>query len=322
MIVIILIAATAIFIATEGPLGQSIKEGFGLIDKNVDFTLDVKSRNGYEAKEVFSQGAMYVYHRASNDGCKENGGPGTKPTVWHQNNGKISDPKKGIPNTDGYPALEGSFLSRYPECAGRRSTAVRGKGNNVQDTGNDMEGIFSRLNFKVHEKFTLTAGSGDTWMERSDARKPCPTCPSEFERLLSVSEASFERSTKFKSEGGCLNSGPGYTQTWDGFIVYFATSKDIDDRAESSMQDNGLDIPGLDTVYCTALGPGANQAAKYYKTDKHSGKVEVTFCPGDEGYIEVRKGDPWNRNEAGETDFGATQKWAYIQITKIKEKSC
>jgi len=146
----ILVLGLAVGIASPGgSMFKSISEGLGLVDEQVGSTITV------EDKQTFSDAARYVYHRASNNGCAEDG-------AVDQHN------KEG-----GYEGLEDTYLGLKPPCAGASGTLASSKSNARpnSDSGNDMEGIFSRVKFKISEDLEepmLLSSSGTTWIERPD----------------------------------------------------------------------------------------------------------------------------------------------------------
>jgi hypothetical protein len=318
-----MVRAALLFVATEGALGKTIAQGFTEVNENTDFTVDVKSRNGHSAKKVFSDGALYLYHRASNDGCKgadDSGNPqGKSPTVYRQNNGLISSQDKGLPDTDGYPGLEGSFLTRYPECAGRSSTAVRGTiKNSAQDMGNDMEGIFSRLDFKIQseEPIVLDTDNPDTWLEW---------------HIFAAGQGYWKQRIANKCGSHLKNTWDPSSEAWFGgtgnvFVIFYPSS-DSDDRLVSGqwIREKGL----TERLYCTQQWGGdfimLEDAPLSDKFDVGNHKLKL--CPGAEGYIQMNKGvenvvdgGPNNELEAAE-DLGTASNYPYIQIEKLGDCS-
>lgn len=144
----ILVLGLAVGIASPGgSMFESISEGLGLVDEQVGSTITV------EDKQTLSDAAKYVHDRASNNGCSEGG------AVDQQN-------KDG-----GYEGLEGTYLGLKPPCAGMSGTIATEKKNAVgYDTGNDMEGVFSRVNFKISDdvedgKIILDTNQDSSWLE-------------------------------------------------------------------------------------------------------------------------------------------------------------
>jgi hypothetical protein len=346
VVLVTMVGASALFVATEGPLGQSIAKGFTEVDENTDFTLNVKSRNSHSPDKVLSDGALYVYHRASNDGCKKGSETGESPTVPRQNNNNLKNPGKqngnGL-NTDGYPGLEGSFLTRYPECAGRQGTAAADAKNvGDYDTGNDMEGIFSRLNFRIQEKTVLhTSGTEqDTWLEH---------------HLIGASKKSMEQKVRTKSEcssgfmqdlvcgsgqavvtgGGAVVAGP-----WASTAAGIATSEVCRNTIKSQhlgtknnyvmyfipvprdgQITNPIEKQVEGVAYCTfAIGfqdfqwsPDGTPIGGFNMDST------ITLCEGAEGYIQYNKGKyPLYSGEAGEGAGGDAHNWyPHIVIEKL-----
>lgn len=129
----------------SGGLGGAITEGFNLIQGNVDYTVDVENTEQASAKQVISDAAKFSYHRARN--CNQ---------VQDQN------------SNGGYPGLAHSYLGQTPACEGASDTWARpGQEITTGESGNDMEGRYSRVNFEVtaSEPIILEESSGEVWLE-------------------------------------------------------------------------------------------------------------------------------------------------------------
>lgn len=303
----ILVLALAVgMIATGGTFFNSIAEGLGLVDKQVGSQITVKD------KETLSDAAKYAYDRASNDGCKKGG------AVDQQN------------AQEGYPGLKDTYLGQKPPCAGLEGgPTFEDKNLAGYDTGNDMEGVFSRVEFKISEdrEGPIILTQNGKWLE---------------DNLIAASDEGFYQRISNKCDPNAVKSftnkvgsfmygfiNPAkvieadYIGTGSKFIVYFENPEDVNKRASFRLEDRLQD-----TVYCSGWGQSVAFTSfeigdsPVIRAVEDTGELEVRLCPGDEGYIQVNKGDPNNDGEAGEEFTGDTEKFAYIQIKRVKQESC
>lgn len=304
---IILYSAVVLIIltvVTGGALGDAIKEGLGLAKKKTDFRIDVSE------KDMLSNASQFVYHRASNDGCLEDG---KKPTVPKQNKGKLS-------NVEGYPELADTYLGQKPSCSATGATIIGGeKKDIVYETGGDMEGAYSRVSFEIKgEGPIVLRSSGDTWLEK---------------HLLAVSKNSLEESLISECSkdflesiaDAFLSSFGGDTEarhvgTGNYFVGYFVPD-DVDDRAEPWLRDE------LNKgVYCRKWDPeksgDVTVVASPVGKKFDSKPQELKLCPGDEGYIQMNKGSADNTDEAGEEFTGGAYTFPHIVITHVEDEDC
>ncbi|MFB6204827.1 MAG: hypothetical protein ABEJ75_04225 [Candidatus Nanohaloarchaea archaeon] len=345
----LLVASVTLSAITTGAIGDLMDMGFGRIQNNTDFTIDIEG--GEKGAKTLSAAAKYVYQRASNDGCGKNG------LVAQEN------------NEDGYPALSGTYLGRYPECVGASSTVIRGKGKGaVQELGKDMEGIYSRVKFEVTgNKPVVINTAGDLWLEnhlRGAAKG------SFYDRTLescgqSAIKAGITAGTTVGTTAGiaCASVGgvviPGigvigggacgaaagtlafvsalagdaiagarFVGSGKNYNVFFEGG-DVDDRALWFYEDANRDFS--ESLYCYAATEAimnADPTKLQFTTSpidaayqNQGSRQQIVLCPGDEGYIQVNKGEPHNSGEAGEKFRGFAYKYPFIQITELG-KSC
>ena len=300
-----------------GALGDFIEQGAEEVRKSSDYTIEVDS------KEKLSDLSMFVYHRASNDGCRpedESTGQcqtgsaspgGVKPTVCFQNKGKNTEPLGTT--EEGYPALEGTYLGAKPTCAGMASTPLRGysqSGGNVpggRQSGYDMEGVYSREYFEITSdqplEFTSdpSSSSGSTWLENN---------------LLAPSKKSFEESIT----QNCAN---GYGGSGSKFAVYFSAEVD-DNRGGSWMFDRLGTAGNSEHPYCNANPNKLSTLTNIF--DSAGGgsgfSTDLKLCPGDKGFIQMNKGLPTNTGEADEDTGANSAKFGYIHITDVENPDC
>ncbi|MFB6216668.1 MAG: hypothetical protein ABEJ72_06845, partial [Candidatus Aenigmatarchaeota archaeon] len=294
-------------------------EGLGLVDQKIGSKIILEDKGDTTAKQVLSDAAMYVYHRASEDGCRKGEGA---PSVWYQNN------KKG-----GYPGLRNTYLTAQPPCAGLSSkSGFRGVEGALKEEGYDMEGVFSRVSFKIPEDrekpIVLTKGGG-TWLEDNYLaaskegfyEKITRVCraeiftaafsDSELAKIIDDAYTAYLNNVDIGTEIRYFGTGSKYS--------FFFKPKDVGNRASVWMSDKGL----TDGIYCGLDIPDAGIFTGPAVKQRFEGKeVKVTLCPGDEGYIQLNKGftsgdGPWNKVEAGEDISGYSSKYPFIQITKL-----
>ena len=296
----ILVLGLAVGIASPGgTMFESIAEGLGLVDKQVGSTITI-SGSEEEAKKTFSDAAKYVYHRASDGGCST-GGP-----VDLQN------------LAGGYPGLEDTYLGTKPPCAGMEGSLARGASNLYADNGNDMEGVFSRIEFEIAEDdetgpitFSSSDNSDDLWLERNFYA----ASRDGFYEQISDSCTSTILATLLNldprgSEIKYFGTGSMYS--------FFFKSADSNRRASIWMEDKQLD----DGIYCGVDIDDGDLFQKSPVGNQFSDEdVDILLCPGDEGYIQMNKGDaegdgPKNKAEAGQNVIGRSTYYPFIQITE------
>lgn len=259
-----------------GSLFESISEGLGLVDDQVSSTITV------EEKETFSDAARYVYHRASNNGCGSGGA-----VEQHNNQG-------------GYAGLEGTHLGVKPPCAGSEGTFASSTTNALGgDSGNDMEGVFSRIQFEIsedRENPIVFSKDGDTWIEQN---------------YLAASKEGFYE--KIRNECFSRTDTEEYFGT-DSTYNFFFKSEGSTARANIWMEDKGIE----DNVYCR----GANFDWTSFTNEKFRDEdVEIALCPGDKGYIQMNKGERTGKgpNNKGEASKGLNDGETYFPFVQITE---
>ncbi|MFB6207878.1 MAG: hypothetical protein ABEJ69_00865 [Candidatus Nanohaloarchaea archaeon] len=305
----VLTASLFVGVSTAGDLGGAIKTGFEMVNKKTDYQLDVTNYtvNGKEVQpdEVLSQAALFVYQRASNDGCKKGGGK--DPNVYEQYTAK-KDGRGGHDSyisKNGFPALTKTYLTDRPPCVGTASGLSNDITANLigSDTGNDMEGIYSRVAFEIPEsanngKPIILEDGGDTWLEK---------------HILAASTKGWDQSVK----DSCFGSQKG---TGNEFMIFFAGTHNR--RSSYPIQEASADVSNRDiNPYCDEKTPGragvydddsVESSSKTSKLDN----AEVMLCPGDEGYIQMNKGSATNDGEAGEGYGHDEGKYPHIVITE------
>lgn len=320
-------AAVVIVSYVEGPLADVIEEGRTQMEMRTDHTIDV------EKKQDLSDLSMLVYHRASNDGCKysvdDSGqmtcGSEQHPTICHQINGKY-ETDDSVPDDvywdygeeGGYPGLAGSYLGRFPRCASTGSTGLVGNGAGAtQQTGYDMEGIFSR------ESFRITDEAGPITLRANSPREEAESYLDY--KLAGFSKRSFEYWTSCQTE---------YRPGTKRIGLFFDVDKDLSGRVGNPMGNEEGNPAGSDWIQ--SLGRYQWGESSQYDFEAKGGPYcspsswpetgngeprEITLCPGDKGYIQMNKGSPTNEGEAAESQ-GNAPNYAYIQITSVEQESC
>lgn len=312
-------------ISPGGSFFESIAEGLGLVDQQIGSTITVEDKGDIPAERVLSDAAMYVSHRASNNGCSTPEG-----LVSLQNNGRLSSPQGT--DTTGYPGLEDTYLGLKPPCAGLSGSPASDLKNTggVYDTGEDMEGVFSRVEFKIPENYEgrivlgddkiLGEGSEATWL---DNHILAASNKGFYERVASKEQCSEHWINKNhicslfgRAQTACTLASVHPSGTKSDFAVYFKS--DINGGIESRTtlpMDSELE----NSVYCamTASASGSDIIGGAPVTSFRNKDARITLCPGDEGYIQVNKGkDPHNNGEAQEEGDADAKKYPFIQITQ------
>jgi hypothetical protein len=277
MLGILLLGLAVSVTSPGGSLFESVSEGLGLVDEQVSSTIVIEG-NEQEAKETFSDAARYVYHRASNNGCGSGG-------AVEQHN------KEG-----GYAGLEGTHLGVKPPCAGSGGTFAASPSNAVGgDSGNDMEGVFSRVKFEIsdeREQPLIFTKEGDTWIENN---------------YLGASKKGLYESINNDCTGSF--STRKYFGVDSSFNFFFKSSGSFS-RASIWMEDVGIN----ENVYCQ----DADDIGVDAPVDGLSNEdVDVALCPGDKGYIQMNKGQEVKEgpNNKGESTEGEAY-YPFIQITE------
>lgn len=313
-IILTVLVAAVISGAMFGPLGAKMGEGFKEAEK---FT-QVNTTVVVDDKETFGDLLKYEYARA-----------------WHCD--KV--------DSETFPGLASTSLGANPPCAGAGGTLVKGVSELYDSTGQDMEGKFGRVNFKINESFILRTGEAFG--------------PSEVETtLLGVSTGrltragyedwirtncddyhpgvndGFRRSGKLTDDTQYLMKGKP-----ESFFTLFFTGGEGTDRVVRSggntIEDRSEEW-GISHLYCDSAAAGKGSWLTKPGDDVGEPKdpaegesyVSSKLCKGDKGYIEVRKHLPQNEGEAsggwlGSANFADNNDNLYgmIQITD-KNSSC
>lgn len=145
----LLFAAVFIPATTVGSLGAVLGDAFDDAHDLTDTTIVIEERRN------MSDLARFVYDRAKPEGCAEDKGV----------NATLQD--------GGYPGLSGSHLTSEPSCFGADASTARQYDSggvigvlNRNEEGQDMEGVFSREEFRVEEDVKIGPNQGDLWMDK------------------------------------------------------------------------------------------------------------------------------------------------------------
>ena len=307
-IILTVLVAAVISGAMFGPLGAKIGEGFQEAEQFTDLTTQVTVSDS----ETLGELAQYSFWRAW--GC---------------------DKVEG----ETFPGLKSTNLTEDGQlpCAGAGGTAASSVQNLYSNTGNDMEGKYSRVNFVVNETIILKTGEG---FGPDDGKSAS---------LLGVSTGD-----RFDRAGysdwiwtGCTSYSSGVWRDWgnswdsDGkgppfsfFTLFFkngggteriqryGNGATIEDRYESGGTN--------DPLYCDEYNDGPWLTKPSSKTGNPKdydstgdNYVEVKLCPGDKGYVETRKAYPGNTGETSGS-IGSDNNdnlYGMIQITQMNS-SC
>ncbi|MFB6199326.1 MAG: hypothetical protein ABEJ83_00480 [Candidatus Nanohaloarchaea archaeon] len=302
-ILLTVLVAAVISGAMFGPLGAKVGQGFKEAEKFTDVTTTVT----VDDKETLGDLSQYVFWRAW--GCD-----------------KVS--------SETFEGLSDTSLGSNPPCAGAGGTLVSDINNLYANTGNDMEGKFSRVNFVINDTITLKTGLGFGTDGKSAT-------------LLGVSTGDRVGKSGYSDWiwSGCTKYQPGVNDDWGNsweskgppysfYTLFFkngggseriqkiGSGKTIEDRYD----DNGYNDP----IYCDEWNdgpwltkPSSNTGNPKDHEDTGGNYVKVKLCPGDKGYIETRKGYPNIAGEYGRRTATVNNGNLYgmIQITSMNQ-SC
>ena len=302
--ILVLTAAVLFFglivtIYTESPLRNLIDEGADTVGDSTGYVIEL------EDEKTFSDLAMLSLQRASYRGCKGVGeeNPSNPGLVKRQIDGgsfKEIDSSWREDHSEqgrGYPYLSGTYLGQEPGCSGADDTLMKDISPGLQ-TGQDMEGVFSRERFRVPDdsrKIVLDAENPDTWIEG---------------KIVAASRNPYRQDAR--CDEGDVN-GVSNEDLWGElaepdaprFTIHFRPEVD-DDRARW-MYDDVLERDS--GMYCSSGVESilnVRPKGKYY------------LCPGDEGFIQVNKGEPLNDGESGNQVL-----FPRIEITNVDpEQEC
>ncbi len=332
-----------------GPMLGQIEDGFNVLgDMTTSTTLNVSTH------EKFSDAAMYVYHRASNDGCNdpEEDSNAKKPTVPAQIDPDIDLSGDGGTGEAGYPGLQGTFLGQEPPCIATDDA-----------TGADMEGKASRVQFVIDQTrgspLQLDVG-GSTWIEDNlkGARQKglyeatAEECSQDIMgEAVDAGTAGLILGGGAGSAGGLLGgvaggviggtvgfatgagaeaiAGAKYVGVGSDYIIYFRGG--AEDSRSNIWLGNADSSNFNDRIYCYALTDSlANMDLSWGDANLQRSPLDATFedefgssgyvrlCPGDRGYIQMNKETPRNDGEAGEK-WGSAYNFPFIQVTEKGE---
>lgn len=282
-----------------GPVLQDLLVG---LNKNEDLLNQVSATVEVEKKETLADAAIYVWDRAQE--CDE--------VEKQRNNG-------------GYIFLRDTALSIKPHCSGKPAGPTRQApffGEEIlQGGGNDMEGVYSRVNFEVKKDFTLrsleymgsadgnhgghkfkmiTAARGgiDDWLRGCQKPNLQPSGRYDFTVFFDVNPQG-----RIKKNGGLL-------------VGDAANQKDVSNAPYCEEKEDFGTIPFTNIQLKDDLTPkiGPIQYAK--EQHNKGGSITVQFCEGDGGYIQVNKKEPTRDDEVEDT-WGGDDYFAFIQVTKL-----
>lgn len=133
---------------TVGSLGAVLTDAYNDANDLTDTTIEISERKN------MSDLARFVYDRAKAEGCAD--GKGVDAAV----------------SNGGYPGLSSSYLTDSPDCFGAEASTARQANEggiigvaNRNEEGQDMEGIFSREEFRVTEDVIIGPNQGNLWMD-------------------------------------------------------------------------------------------------------------------------------------------------------------
>ncbi len=139
----LMVLGTLVSFSTVGSIGDAIQQGFDQIDGQTDFTTEI------DDVETLSDLTLFVRHRAMNGGCK------------------IVEDKN---SNGGYEGLEGTRLTKTPDCYGADASIIRGTDASPIGGADDnyMPGIYSREKFEITSNITIDTVNGNSWIETGD----------------------------------------------------------------------------------------------------------------------------------------------------------
>jgi hypothetical protein len=241
-----------------------------------------------------------------------------------------------------YPDLSGTRIGSNPNCRlglpGEGITRDYTRPADPTGPGDDVEGVDSRIRFKITQDMTLRTDreygtpvdAPGTWFASSQTDSTqgkftlTGVSDKKYSEIITQNcNAGFEEftGTKYRSS---RKDGATY-----GYILTFST--DSSSRHVSSGSHEPItDTPPYQNtggVYCTALGEvldgsGSKSAAMHLhrisQAESTSGRTKVKLCDGDKGYVQVNKKKPYKTAETEDTgeNAGLTPKFGYVQITE------
>lgn len=257
----LLVASLFISAATIGSLGGAIKDGISDITDATDFTTDVSD------KQTLSDLAMFVEHRAVNEGCA---------LVEEVNSGIDGEEIDGVPDwstLEGYKGLRGTRLGQYPECYGGEASVIRDQFNFIPGRGtfgggpdeNYMPGIYSREQFRITEDITLDTSSRDTRLEEQLGGA---THEKTLNQIGDEQRNSGDDGIDVVRVAMFMVSPAGYAS----YTLY---------KAWSSGDDTDVANP---VIIFETHGITPDE-----RMDKENNIMKVQLCPGDEGYMQANR---------------------------------
>jgi hypothetical protein len=281
-----------------GALGEAIFKSFGQINNQTDTTIEIQD------KDRLSQLLALTRMRGVNGGCNilERINDGGLTTDWTTSEiARYYEPGE----TEGYPALEGTYLTQKPDCFGGSSTFIReGKGaiDTVDANDNYMPGVYSRERFEIKKQITIEGGSTETFLENKMGGVWNITPQTHGEKIKAYNDTAVEDAIDFTqgvlggyyastwgrlyglgeditgNEAGGVWVAPQSTQVARNQIYFLAPENAIEKRVEGQAKpDEGADEDEV-------------------KNFNFEG--EIFLCPGDEGYVQASRGMPDNGGQS------------------------
>jgi len=283
----VMVAMVVIAAVTVGGLADALQEGSESITNstggnNIEITDEPTS-----AKKTFSDAALFAFHRATKQACKEEGG-----TVKEYND-----------NHGGYEGLEGTSLTRYPKCIGASASAGR---NINYEAGNDMEGLFSRVSFTIKDEFMIDTSNGEVGLEETgyvrDLFNVLPFADNDGFAIRSVREGSYKELTE---DGDMTN----------GFYIAYLDIEGAEHRTNGFLKQ----VDGWNSEKGTYTNDIYTPREKF--DILYPNGLKLQLCEGDEGYFQTNK---WTANSDGEAPdniAGPDKLYPHIVITD-KGENC
>lgn len=308
-IILTVLVAAVISGAMFGPLGAKIGEGFKEAEQFTDLTTQVTVSDS----ETLGDLAQYSFWRA-----------------W-------SCDKVGEETFQGLVSTNLTEDGRLP-CAGAGGTAASSVQNFYSNTGNDMEGKYSRVNFVINETITLKTGEGFGPDDGKSASLLGVSTGTEYDKAgysdwvwgdctaydAGVSDG-YMRGEDWESQG------PPYS-----YFTLFFKNGGAGDRIQrhgdgATIEDRYASGGENDPLYCNEYNDGPWLTKPSSKTGNPKdydstgdSYVEVKLCPGDKGYVETRKANPTTTGESTGS-IGSNNNdelYGMIQITQMNGSSC
>ena len=308
-IILTVLVAAVISGAMFGPLGSRIGEGFQEAEQFTDLTTQVTVSDS----ETLGDLAQYSFYRAWN--CDK-----VEETTF-----------KGLTSTNI------TDTGQLP-CAGAGGTTASSVQNLYSNTGNDMEGKYSRVNFVVNETVTLKTGQGFGPDDGKSAMLLGISTGDRFDKAgysdwvwggcnaydAGVSDG-YMRGEDWESQGPPYSYHTLFFKNGGGSdrIQKYGEGATIEDRYDSGGQNDPLYCNEWNEVGSWLSKPSSKTGNPKDYDSVGDSYVEIKLCPGDKGYVETRKGNPTTTGESTGS-IGSNNNdelYGMIQITQMNS-SC